>query len=102
MVGVGHRHRVIHHHRRALRAQAIAQHQAGRLTHVIGVGLERQSQHRYTATAQRPQVLFQLPDEPALLQLVDLDHRRQQLEVIPRVPGQLLERANVLGEHEPP
>ena len=45
-----------------------------------------------------PRCRSSLPDPPALLQLVHLDHRRQQLKVVPRVAGQLLQRLHVLGE----
>ncbi len=41
---------------------------------------------------------LELADHPPLLELVDLDHRRQQLEVVARVRRQLLERQRVLGE----
>ena len=41
---------------------------------------------------QRAEVLLQLADHAPLLQLVDLDHRVQQLEVVAGVAGELLER----------
>jgi hypothetical protein len=41
-------------------------------------------------------VARELADHAALLQLVDLDHRREQLEVVARVGGELLERERVL------
>jgi len=44
--------------------------------------LERQSEQRHAPADEATQVLVQLADHAALLQLVDLDHRRQQLEVI--------------------
>ena len=44
------------------------------------------------------EVLVQLADHAPLLQFVDLDHGRQQLEVIARVAGELLERVDVLGK----
>ena len=40
----------------------------------------------------------ELRDHAPLLQLVDLDHRVEQLEVVARVAGELLERGDVLGE----
>ena len=48
--------------------------------------------------AQVAEVLLQLPDHAPLLQLVHLDHRGEQLEVVARVAGELLERERVLGE----
>ena len=41
---------------------------------------------------------LELGHGPALLQLVDLDHGAEQLEVVTAVAGQLLERSHVLGE----
>ena len=41
---------------------------------------------------------LELADHAPLLQLVHLDHRRQQLEVVARVRGELLERERVLRE----
>src|SRR4029077_17444126 len=48
------------------------------------------------------QVLVQLADHAPLLQLVDLDHSGQQLEVIAGVARELLERVHVLGEARAP
>ena len=47
---------------------------------------------------ERAEVLLELADRAPLLQLVHLDHRRQQLEVVAGVAGELLERRDVLRE----
>ena len=47
-------------------------------------------------------MLLQLPDDPPLLQLVDFDHRRQELKVVAGVAGQLLEGGDVFGEARTP
>ena len=44
----------------------------------------------------------QLVDHPPLLQLVHLDHRVEQLEVVAGVPGEHLERLDVLGKARAP
>ena len=44
------------------------------------------------------EVLLQLPDHAPLLELVDLDHRVQKLEVVARVGRQLLQRKRILRE----
>ena len=43
-------------------------------------------------------MLLELSDGPPLLKLVDLDDRGEELEVIARVPGQLLEGLDVFGK----
>ena len=47
---------------------------------------------------ERAEVLLELGHHAPLLQLVDLDHRVEQLEVVARVAGELLERGDVLRE----
>jgi hypothetical protein len=47
---------------------------------------------------QRAEVLLQLAHQPPLLQLVHLDDRVQQLEVVAGVPGEQLEEGDVLRE----
>ena len=49
---------------------------ARRLTQVVGLRLEGEPEERDAASAQRAEVLLQLPDHPPLLQFVHLDHRR--------------------------
>ena len=62
-------------------------------------GLERQPEQRHASCpTSEPEVLLQLADHPPLLQLVDLDHRGQQLEVVAGVAGELLERRDILGK----
>src|SRR6185437_10112360 len=51
---------------------------------------------------ETPEMLLELGDHTALLQLIDLDHGREQLEVVARVAGKLLERIDVLGEATAP
>ena len=43
-------------------------------------------------------MLLELPDDAPFLQLVDLDHGAQELEVVPGVRRELLQRDSVLGE----
>jgi hypothetical protein len=83
---------------RALRQQPAREHERRRLAHVVGVRLEREAEERHLAAAQRPEVPAELPDHAPLLQLVHLDDGVQQLEVVARVRGQLLQRQRVLGE----
>ena len=44
------------------------------------------------------EVMLELADHAPLLQVVDLDHGGEQLEVVAGVAGELLERLHVLGE----
>ena len=90
--------RVIGDYLRPLALQARREDQAGGLAHVVGVGLEGKAEQGDPLADQRAEVLLELADDPALLQLVDLDHRGQQLEVIAGVAGQHLQRADVLRE----
>ena len=52
------------------------EHEARRLPHVVRVRLEGEAEQRDRLAAQRAEMLRQLADHPALLELVDLDHRR--------------------------
>ena len=67
------------------------QDERGCLTHVVRLGLEGQPEQRNLAAHKRPQVLLKLGDHATLLELVDLDHCGQELEVIARVAGELLQ-----------
>ena len=67
------------------------QNERGRLPHVVSVRLEGQSEQSDLPPHERPQVLLELRHHAALLKLVDLDHRRQELEVVARVAGELLQ-----------
>src|SRR5207249_3942998 len=85
-------------HRRAFREQAVRDHPARRLAHVVGVRLEGKSEQRYRRSAQRAEMLLQLLYDAPLLQLVHLPHYMQEHELVAGVAGQLLERGYVLGE----
>ena len=84
--------------RRAFGAQPRRQHDRGRLAQIVGLGLEGEPEQRDVRVAQRPEALLELGDDAPLLQRVDLDHGVEQLEVVARVAGQLLERLHVLGK----
>src|SRR3954447_2981363 len=90
--------RVVDAHVRALALEARSKHECRRLTDVVGVRLESQPEQRDLLPDERPEVLLQLRDDAALLQLVDLDHRGEQLEVVARVAGELLQRRDVFRE----
>ena len=96
-----HRDGVVRTNLRAFGQEARRQHEARRLPHVVRLGLEREPEQRDGPALERAEVLAELADDPPLLQLVDLDHRVQQLEVISRVAGELLERRNILRETTP-
>ena len=66
------------------------------MSSVFGLKASPSSATRLPASAA--EVLLQLADHAALLQLVDLDHRGQQLEVVAGVAGELLQRVDVLRE----
>ena len=82
----------------ALGLEPAGEDEARRLAHVVGAGLEREPEERDLLPAQRPEPPLELPDHAPLLELVDLDHRGEQLEVVARVGGELLERERVLRE----
>ena len=90
--------RVPRAHVRALGDEPAGEHEARRLAHVVGVRLEREPEQRDRLAAQAAEVLLQLPDHAPLLQLVHLDHGVQELEVVARVRGELLQRERVLRE----
>ena len=69
---------------------------ASRMSSVSGLNASPSSAIGFPRSAA--EVLLELRDHAPLLQLVDLDHRRQELEVVARVRGELLERERVLGE----
>ena len=70
--------------RGAVGLQARGEDERGRLAHVVGVRLEREAEQRDALADERAEVLLELGDHAALLELVDLDHRGQQLEVVAR------------------
>ncbi len=61
-------------------------------------GLKARPQSAMRRSRSEPEVALELGDRAALLQLVDLDHGAQELEVVAAVAGQLLERGDVLRE----
>ena len=61
-------------------------------------GLKARPQSAMRRSRSDPEVALQLGDDAPLLQLVDLDHGAEQLEVVAAVAGQLLEGGDVLGE----
>ena len=73
----------------ASRRAASTRLDASRMSSVSGLKARPSSATRLPSSV--PEVLLELADDPALLQLVDLDHRGQQLEVVARVAGELLE-----------
>src|SRR3954452_20678755 len=77
------------------------QYQARGLAHVVRFRLEGEAEQRHPLAHQRVEVLRELGHHPALLQLVHLDHRVEQLEVVARVAGEYLERLGVLREATP-
>src|SRR6266540_5832286 len=69
-----------------------------RFPHVVGVRLERQAQEGDGLAAQAAEVLLQLVDDPPLLELVDLDHGADELEVVAAVSGEQLQEGHVFWE----
>src|SRR5206468_4875826 len=83
---------------RALREKAWREDEARRIAHVVREGLDGEAEEHHSLPAERTEVLDELPDHAALLELVHLDDGREQLEVVARVAGELLERGHILGE----
>ena len=61
-------------------------------------GLNARPSSATSLPTSEPEVLLELGHDAPLLQLVDLDHRVEQLEVVARVARELLERGDVLRE----
>ena len=61
-------------------------------------GLKARPSSAISLPTSEPRCFCELGDHAPLLQLVDLDHRVEQLEVVAGVAGELLERRDVLGE----
>src|SRR3954468_655538 len=80
---------------RAGRLRPRTEHERRRLAHVVRVRLEGEAEQRDALAHERAEVLLELADHPPLLQLVDLDDRVEELEVVARVAGELLERAHI-------
>ena len=85
-------------HLGALREQPPGEHEARRLAHVVGSRLEGEAEERDLLAAQGAEPPLELADDAPLLELVDLDDGIQELEVVARVRGELLERERVLRE----
>ena len=69
---------------------------ASRVSSVFGLNASPRSAIRFPRSGAEE--LLQLADDAPLLELVHLDHGVQDLEVVARVGGELLEREGVLGE----
>ena len=65
-------------------------------------GLKARPSRATRLPTSEPRCFSQLADHAALLQLVDLDHRVQQLEVVAGVAGELFSALTSLGKQEPP
>ena len=96
------RNRVPGAHGRPLGDETAGEHEARRFAHVVRVRLEGEPEQRDRRVPQGAEVLLELPNHPALLELVDLDHRVQELEVVAGVGGELLEGERVLWKTTPP
>ena len=79
------------HRASACSRAASTSEEAPRMSSVFGLNASPSSATRLPT--RPPRCLLQLGDHAALLQLVDLDHGVQQLEVVAGVAGQLLQRA---------
>src|SRR4051812_45993312 len=88
--------RVVGAHVRARGLEPRAEHERRRLAHVVRVRLEREAEQRDVLADERAEVLLELADDAALLELVDLDDGVEQLEVVAGVAGELLEGRDVL------
>src|SRR2546421_444473 len=74
------------------------EHERGSLAEVVRVGLEGKPKERHGLPAELAEVFLELADDSPLLQLVDLDHRVQELEVVAGVRRELLQRNAVFRE----
>src|SRR5919106_6575239 len=83
-------------HLGALGLQPTGEYDARGLAHVVGAGLERESEERDLLPTERAEPPLELLDHAPLLQLVHLDDRVQELEAVPRVGGELFERERIL------
>src|ERR671937_1085039 len=79
--------RIVGPHVRALALKPPGQHKAGGLPDVVGVRLEGDSEQRYVPSDERAEVLLELADGAPLLELVHLDDRGEELEVVAAVAG---------------
>ena len=68
------------------------------MAHVVGVGLEGEPEQGDGLAPEGAEVLLELADDSPLLKLVHLDDGGEQLEVVARVPRELLQRRDVFGQ----
>ena len=73
-------------------------HKARRLAQVVRARLEGEPEHGDPLVVEVAEMLLELLDDAPLLELVHLDHRGEQLEVVAGVPCELLEGGDVLRE----
>ena len=84
---------------RACRQQRLEQHQAGRLAHIIGTGLEGQPPDRYGAPPYKAtEVLMQRLEQHGLLHLVARLHCLQDGRLVSGLLGAMDQCTHVLGE----
>ena len=62
------------------------------------LGLKATPSRATSLPTKRAEVLLELADGAPLLELVDLDNRGEQLEVVAGVAGKLLEGLDILGK----
>src|SRR5919197_1268513 len=72
-------HWIVRPHIRALALKPAGEYQAGGLANVVGVRLEGHAEQRDLLADQGAEVLLQLADRPALLELVDLNDGGEEL-----------------------
>src|SRR6188472_1418434 len=89
-------HRVVRADARAGGLEAGAEDERGRLPHVVRLGLEREPEERDLLVDERAAALLVLGDDAPPLELGDLDDRVEELEVVARVAGELLEGRYIL------
>src|SRR5262245_2888560 len=90
--------RVVRADLRAGGLEPCAEDERRRLAHVVGVRLERQPEQRDALADERAEVLLELADDTALLELVDLDDGVEELEVVAGIARELLEGRHILRE----
>src|SRR6185503_1612850 len=94
-----HRHRIMRGDRGSSAEQILDQGERWRLTHVVGVGLERQSPDRNPTPAQlRPDRLLKLLEESVLLVVVHRLHGLENAETRAVVARGADERLDVFRE----
>src|SRR3954471_3546635 len=96
------RHRVVRAHVRALALEPAGEHEAGGLTDVVGVRLERHAEERDLLAHEAVQMLLQLADGAPLLELVYFDDGGEELEVVAGVAGELFEGGDVFRKAAAP